>query len=79
LLTCHSIIERFLYKDIHTYPTKENRTVPRKIEVRKGDLTINESVEVVYEKIITPFGNSAKITAPKKYIGKRAYIIIIKD
>jgi putative transposon-encoded protein len=51
----------------------------RKIEVIKGDLTINESVEVVYEKVITPFGNSAKITAPKKYIGKRAYVIIIKD
>jgi putative transposon-encoded protein len=51
----------------------------RKIEVKKGDLSINETVEVLYEKVITPFGNSAKIDAPKKYIGKRAYVIIIKD
>jgi putative transposon-encoded protein len=51
----------------------------RKIEVKSGDLSINESVEVVYEKVITSFGNSAKIDAPKKYIGKRAYVIIIKD
>jgi putative transposon-encoded protein len=51
----------------------------RKIEVKKGDLSINETVEVVYEKIITAFGNSAKIDAPKKYIGKRAYVIIIKE
>jgi putative transposon-encoded protein len=58
---------------------QENRRMARKIQVRKGDLTINESVEVVYEKVITPFGNSAKIDAPKKYIGKRAYVIIIKD
>jgi putative transposon-encoded protein len=53
--------------------------MPRKIEVKSGDLSINESVEVVYERAITPFGNSAKIDAPKKYIGKRAYVIIIKD
>jgi putative transposon-encoded protein len=51
----------------------------RKIEVKKGDLSINENVEVLYERTITPFGNSAKIDAPKKYIGKRAYVIIIKD
>jgi putative transposon-encoded protein len=53
--------------------------MPRKVEVKSGDLIINESVEVIYEKIITPFGNSGKIDAPKRYIGKRAYVIIIKD
>ncbi|PIZ56867.1 hypothetical protein COY28_00630, partial [Candidatus Woesearchaeota archaeon CG_4_10_14_0_2_um_filter_57_5] len=25
------------------------------------------------------FGNSAKLDAPKKYIGKRAYVIIVDD
>jgi len=34
---------------------------------------------VTYEKRITPFGNSAKVDAPKKYIGRRAYVIIVKD
>ncbi|MBI3190658.1 DUF2080 family transposase-associated protein, partial [archaeon] len=38
-----------------------------------------EKVEVIYEKQITPFGNSAKIDAQKKYIGKRAYVIIVKN
>jgi len=51
----------------------------RGIEVRQGDLVIKESVEVVYERVITPFGNSAKIDAPKRYIGKRAYVIVIRD
>lgn len=50
----------------------------RKIEMRKGDMTIKEKVEVIYEKTITRFGNSAKLDAPKKYIGKRAYVIIVK-
>ncbi|MEM0466895.1 MAG: DUF2080 family transposase-associated protein [Candidatus Thermoplasmatota archaeon] len=28
---------------------------------------------------MTSFGTSAKVDAPKKYIGKRAYVIILKD
>lgn len=51
----------------------------RQIKIKEGDFTINEKVEVVYEKTITPFGNSAKIDAQKKYIGKRAYIVVIKE
>ncbi len=51
----------------------------RKIEIKDKQLTLNEKVEVVYEKKITPFGNSAKIDAPKKYRGWRAYVIIVKD
>ncbi|MBS3123134.1 DUF2080 family transposase-associated protein, partial [Candidatus Woesearchaeota archaeon] len=27
----------------------------------------------------TKFGTSGKLDAPKKYIGKRAYVVIIKD
>lgn len=51
----------------------------RKVDVIKGNLTIKEKVVVIYEKQITPFGNSAKIDAQKKYMGKRAYVIIVKD
>ncbi len=51
----------------------------RRIHVKKGDFTIKEKVELIYEKEITPFGNSAKIDAPKKYRGRRAYVIIVKD
>lgn len=51
----------------------------RRIDVKKGDFTLKEKIEVIYEKKITTFGNSAKIDAPKKYIGKRAYVVIVKD
>jgi putative transposon-encoded protein len=51
----------------------------REIKVKKGDFRIKEKVEVIYEKVITSFGNSAKLDAPKKYIGRRAYVIIVKD
>lgn len=53
--------------------------MPRLIEVRKGNLTLKDNVEVIYEKTITPFGNSAKIDSQKKHIGKRAYVLVLKD
>ncbi len=51
----------------------------RKLHVKKGNFSLNEKVEIVYERRVTPFGNSAKVDAQKKYIGKRAYVIIVKD
>ena len=43
------------------------------------DVVLTDKVEVFYEKKVTSFGTSAKVDAPKKYIGKRAYVIILKD
>ena len=51
----------------------------RKITIIKDKLELKEDVEVIYEKIVTTFGNSAKVDAQKKHIGKRAYVIIMKD
>ena len=50
----------------------------RKIELIDKKIKLSDNVEVFYEKTITPFGNSAKVDAPKRYIGKRAYVIILK-
>lgn len=44
-----------------------------------GKLIIKDNVEEIYEKKITTYGNGAKIDAPKKYIGKRVFIIVLKD
>jgi putative transposon-encoded protein len=51
----------------------------RQIEIKKGDFSLKEKVECVYERVITKFGNSAKVDAQKKHIGKRAYVIVLKD
>lgn len=45
----------------------------------KDEIELSDEVEIIYEKRITPFGTSAKIDAPKKYRGWRAYVIIVKD
>ena len=31
------------------------------------------------EKIVTTFGNGAKVDCPREFIGKRVYLIICKD
>ncbi|MHC1609269.1 MAG: DUF2080 family transposase-associated protein [Candidatus Methanofastidiosia archaeon] len=51
----------------------------RKISVIKGDFTLTEEVEIVLEKKVTPFGNSGKADVPKRFIGRRAYVLILKE
>ncbi len=50
----------------------------RKIEITKEKVVLTDEVELVYEKRVTPFGNSAKVDAPRKYRGRRAYVVILK-
>ena len=50
----------------------------RHIELKEGNFILRDKVELVYEKTVTKFGTSAKLDAPKKYIGRRAYVIILK-
>ena len=54
--------------------------MPRKVvAVTGGKISITDTVLEIYEKKVTPYGNGAKIDAQKKDIGRRAYIIILKD
>ncbi len=49
------------------------------VEIVKERLVFTDEVEVVYEKRVTPFGTSAKVSVPKRHIGQRAYVVILKD
>lgn len=44
-----------------------------------GKLNIQEDVEEIFERKVTPYGNGAKIDGQKKYIGRRAIVMILKD
>lgn len=50
----------------------------RDIKMMKDAISLGREVETFYEKIITKFGNSAKIDVPKIFIGKRAFVVILK-
>jgi len=47
--------------------------------LQKDNLVLSGEVKVVFEKIITPFGNSGKADVPKRYLGRRAYVILAKN
>ena len=51
----------------------------RKVEIIDDDITITDDVECVIEKRATPFGNGAKVDCPKKYLGNRVYLVVLKD
>ena len=54
--------------------------MPRKIELNKGKLQLTENkVEGFLERTITPIGTSAKADVPRRFLKRRAYVIIIKD
>jgi len=51
----------------------------RIIKLNKGKLFLREDeVEGFLERVVTPVGTSAKADVPRKYLGKRVYVIITK-
>lgn len=51
----------------------------REIEaIKKDKITIKDNVEEIYERVITPYGNGAKVIAPKRHIGKKVFMIVLK-
>ena len=54
--------------------------MPRKIELKKGKLHLEESeIEGFLERIVTPIGTSAKADVPKRYLNHRVYVLITKE
>ncbi len=54
--------------------------MPRIIELKKEGLILKDSeIEGFLERVVTPFGTSAKADVPRKYIGRRVYVIITKS
>lgn len=41
--------------------------------------TIEADVEEVLKREVTPFGNSAKVGCLKKHIGKKVYLVVLKE
>ncbi len=48
----------------------------RIIELKKEDLTLKDKIEGFLERIVTPLGNSGKVDCPKRFIGRRVYLLI---
>src|SRR4030042_1001324 len=54
--------------------------MPRIIELKQGTLTLKEdNVKGFLERTVNSIGTSAKVDVPRRFIGKRAYVIIIDE
>jgi putative transposon-encoded protein len=63
-----------MYLHVDTY------IMARNIIVKEGKtIKLSDNVEEIFERKVTKYGNGAKVDAQKKYIGRRAYVIILKD
>jgi putative transposon-encoded protein len=52
----------------------------RKIELSNDGFCLFESdVEGFLDRVVTPLGNSAKVDVPKRFIGRRVYIVVTKN
>jgi len=40
---------------------------------------IVEGIEGFIVRKVTPFGTSAKVSCPKQFLGKKVYLVIVKD
>ena len=54
--------------------------MPRIIELKQGTLILKENkVKGFLERTVNSIGTSAKVDVPKRFIGKRAYVIIVDE
>jgi putative transposon-encoded protein len=49
------------------------------IKIEKGKIELKDDYEFIFEKVITKFGNGAKIDAPKDMLGRKVYVIVRKN
>jgi len=50
-----------------------------KISILNRKLRLEENIEAIIEGVVKPLGNGAMVIASKKYIGKKAYVIVRKN
>ena len=51
----------------------------KKINIDSKTKLILSNIEGFVKRKVTAFGNSAKVSCPKEYIGKDVYLVIIKN
>ncbi len=51
----------------------------RRVEVKDGKFSLSDEVERVYEERVTKFSHGAKIGCSRKYLGRRVYVMVLKE
>ncbi len=51
----------------------------KKVKLESKSKLILENIEGFVKREVTKFGNSAKVSCPKEYFGKKVYLVFIKN
>ena len=51
----------------------------RKVDLNTKNKISIENIEGFVKRKVTKFGNSAKVSCPKEFLGKEAYLVIVKN
>jgi len=62
----------YIYYQVQVYTMKV-------IRLQRGNFTLEDEVVGFIEKRVTKFGNGAKVDCPKRYLGKRVYLLVLKN
>ena len=49
------------------------------VEIKKESLVLKDNIIGFLERDVMSHGTSGRVSCPKRFIGKKAYIIIVKD
>jgi len=80
-MICQWVITPDNTMEIHNYQQIcLNMTIKDgEISIKDETIIIRDGVETLYEKTVTPFGNSAKVDVPKIFVDRRVYVVVLKD
>lgn len=51
----------------------------REITLKRKDFILKDKVIQLLERIVKPVGTSGKVDVPKRYMGKRVYVLVLED
>lgn len=51
----------------------------KKVNIINKTKVIIEGIDGFLVREVTPFGTSAKVSCPKEFLGKKVYLVFLKD
>ena len=51
----------------------------KKIEINTDSKLVLTNIEGFVKRKVVPFGNSAKVSCPKEFLGKDVYLVFVND
>ena len=51
----------------------------KKVKIKEQTELKIKGIVGFIEKKVTPFGSGAKVDCPKRYLGRRVYLVILRD